>query len=341
MLKILLFPFAVLYDVITRLRNYAYDRDLRPSVHFEVPVISVGNLTVGGTGKTPMVEHLVRLLKPTYRLATLSRGYGRKTKGFRLASAEDTPATLGDEPFQIYTKYGHEVTVSVGEERALAIPNILQERDDVGVILLDDAFQHRKVRPSVNIMLSDYHRPFYNDYLLPAGRLRESRRGAQRADMIVVTKCPAEIQDDEMMSIEHAIRRYADKPVFFSTLHYGDVVPFGRPDAARPDDVLLLTGIADASPLVHYISRNFRLREHLAFRDHHAYTAADVATLQQRLAANPTWSIITTEKDMVKLVALGEAIRSLPIFYLPIEVQFLKSGLDFDEMVLNSIQRDV
>ena len=191
LLRILLFPFSWLYYLITQIRNRLYDRGLKPSVKFELPVICVGNLTVGGTGKTPMIEHLIRLLQNRFKVATLSRGYGRATKGIRIAGPSENASTIGDEPFQFYTKFGKRITVAVGEERALAIPTILQECSDTQIILLDDGFQHRKVSPGFSILLTDYHRPFYNDFLLPSGRLRESRWGAERADVIVVTKCPS------------------------------------------------------------------------------------------------------------------------------------------------------
>lgn len=344
-LKILLLPFAVLYNLITRLRNYAYDTGRKPSIQFDVPVIGVGNLTVGGTGKTPMVEHLIRILGGTYKLATLSRGYGRQTKGFRLATPADTAATLGDEPLQIYRKFGHQVTVAVGEERAFAIPNILHEHPEVQAILMDDAFQHRRVRPLVNILLSDYNRPFYQDLLLPAGRLRESRSGAKRANAIVVTKCPAAIQDDEMMAIVHNIRQYSPAPVFFTTIRYGNPVPFGgyfsHAEATPADNVILLTGIAQPGPLVDYVQKSYRLADHIAMPDHHSYSRQDLERLVARIQADPTLSIITTEKDSVKLIAtaLADLAVRLPLFYLPMEAEFVKNGKDFDAIVLNAIER--
>lgn len=346
LLKILLFPFAVLYNIVTRLRNHAYDTGRKPSVQFDdVAVIGVGNLTVGGTGKTPMVEHLIRTLGPSYRLATLSRGYGRRTKGFRLATPQDTAATLGDEPLQIYRKFGHQVTVAVGEDRAFAIPHILQEHVDTQVVLMDDAFQHRRVRPLVNILLSDYSRPFYHDLLLPAGRLRESRSGAKRSQAIVVTKCPHAIQNDEMMAIEHNIRQYSPAPVFFTTIRYGNPVPFGGyfkdADATPNDNIILVTGIAQTKPLVEYVQKSYTLADHVALPDHHLYTRADLERLLVRVQETPAVSILTTEKDSVKLIAahLADLAVRLPLFYLPMEAEFVKNGKDFDAVVINAIER--
>jgi tetraacyldisaccharide 4'-kinase len=189
-LRILLLPVAWLYEGITRLRNWLYDKGYKKSTSFPLPVISVGNLTVGGTGKTPHVEYLVRLLKDQRQLVTLSRGYGRQTKGFLIADEQANAATIGDEPMQFYQKFGHQIKVAVGEKRVPAIEQILRLYPKTEIILLDDAFQHRAVRPCFSILLSDYHRPFYTDFVLPAGRLRESRKGAGRADAVIFSKCP-------------------------------------------------------------------------------------------------------------------------------------------------------
>ncbi len=343
LLRILLFPFSLILLLITNARNYLYDHGLKPSVKFELPVISVGNLTVGGTGKTPMIEHLIRILSNEFKIATLSRGYGRKSKGIRLASALESPLTLGDEPFQFYKKFGDRIIVAVGEERALAIPTILQEHPETDVVLLDDAFQHRRVSPSFNILLSDYNRPFYNDVLLPAGRLREGRQGAERADVVVVTKCPPEISDDEMIDIEKFIRRYVERPVFFTTIRYGNPLPFlnSNPLARPTQTVILVSGIASPKPLEDYVKQNFTLLKHLRFKDHHAYVTSEVEAMASELRHNQELSILTTEKDRVKLemVEFYPTINKLPFFYLPIEIDFLKDGKDFDEIVLNHVKR--
>lgn len=329
MFRILLYPFAVLYSAVTSVRNYLYDRGLKPSAEFDLPVISVGNLTVGGTGKTPMVEYLVRLLKNDFRIATLSRGYGRKTRGFRLTTMQDSPATVGDEPYQFYWKFGSEINVAVGEERAYAIPMILQECD-AEVILLDDAFQHRRVKPSFSILLSDYNRPFYEDHVLPAGRLRESRSGAARADVVVVTKCPGDLSDEQQQTILKKIHRYTNKPVFFATLDYGDPVPVGKAEPMG-DNIVVVTGIAQPGPLENYVRERFGLRHRFAFPDHMHYTDEDVREIAQLAASQPGTTILTTEKDMVKLATTSLALY--PLYYIPIAVRFLKEGPRFDEMI--------
>lgn len=339
-LRVLLFPFSVLYNLVTWLRNRLYDQGVKPSIKFELPVIGVGNLAAGGTGKTPLTEYLIRLLSRNYQVATLSRGYGRNTKGFRMAEPIDSAATIGDEPYQFFVKFGDQVKVAVGEERALAIPNILQHAPRTEVILLDDAFQHRKVIPSLNILLTDYHRPFYEDVLLPAGRLRESRSGAERADIVIVTKCPFEITDEQMIEIEKSIREFVERPVFFTHIRYGNPTPMNRSQKLG-DQIALLSGISNPRPLEHYVGQNYRLKTHFNYSDHHPYTMADLERLSRFIEKNPGTSILTTEKDKVKLAApeFESIIPRLPIFYLPIEVEFIKNGQDFDEMVLNSIKR--
>jgi len=338
-LRVLLLPFAVLYHFITAVRNRLYDLRLKPSVSFDLPVIGVGNLAVGGTGKTPMIEHLVRTFQPDYAIATLSRGYGRTTKGMRIADSLDSASTLGDEPFQLYRKFGQKIIVAVGEERALAIPHILDQFPATQVILLDDAFQHRSVTPSLNIMLTDYNNLFYRDFLMPAGHLRESKNGARRADIIVVTKCAHDISEDRMMEIEIDIRKIAPCPVFFTKVRYGEPVGFGE-QRAFGGNVALVSGIANHKPLEQFVASNFKLMKTLTYADHHAYTLADVRSLLDLATAHPDWCILTTEKDKVKLEAaeFRTWVARIPLFYLPIETEFIKNGKDFDEMVLNSIR---
>ncbi|MCL4162822.1 UNVERIFIED_CONTAM: hypothetical protein GTU68_021639, partial [Idotea baltica] len=199
-----------------------YDNGSKASMDFDRFVISVGNLTVGGTGKTPFVELLIRALESKYNIAVLSRGYKRKTKGFRLANENDNASSLGDEPFQYYVKYGKKSMVVVGEDRALAIQKIISHNPPNEIVILDDAYQHRRVKPQLNILLNDFNRPFYKDYVLPAGRLRESRKHANRADIIIVTKCPKGLNSMEMEGIERQIKRYSQPqvPIFFTGIKY-------------------------------------------------------------------------------------------------------------------------
>lgn len=278
-----------------------------------------------------MVELLIKryLLGNGYQpgeTATLSRGYGRQSSGFRIASAADTAATLGDEPLQLFRKFSPAVRVCVGERRADALKALLDLYPETRRILLDDAFQHRAVRPHLNLLLVDYNRPFYDDYPFPAGRLRERRKGARRADLIVVTKCPLNLWATEQTRMINRIRPYArpETPIFFAGLQYGQPVSFARGEAvANLQRVVLVSGLANAGPLEQYVRQTFQLIRHEAFADHHAYTRAELDHLGQTLP--PGTALLTTEKDWVKLDALlTPAERTAwPLYYLPVAVQFL------------------
>lgn len=342
-LRLFLLPFAFLYDGITRLRNYMYDTGWKPSVKFEVPVISVGNLAIGGTGKTPMVEHLIRLLMPKHQVATLSRGYGRKTKGFLVADASSNADTLGDESYQIFRKYGHRIKVSVCEDRAFAIPHLLDQHPEVEMVVLDDAFQHRRVVPGFSILMTEYHKPFYDDYVLPFGRLRESARGAARADVIVVTKCPPHLDDEMIINITSHISRYTDKPVFFASIRYSDPLPATPAAVSFERKVVLVSGIANAHPLEEHLKKNYSLVKHFKFSDHHSYTLSDLQAIEKFVLQQPyPVSILTTEKDLARLGAprLKTITDRLPLFYMPMEMEFFQSGKDFDSLVLEFLKRE-
>ncbi len=308
-----------------------YDSGNKASMDFDRFVISVGNLTVGGTGKTPFVELLIRALAPKYRVAVLSRGYKRKTKGFRLADAGDNAATLGDEPFQYFTKYGQKSMVAVGEDRALAIQKIVKHDPKNEIVILDDAYQHRKVKPQLNILLNDFNRPFYKDFVLPAGRLRESRKHAGRADIIIVTKCPKGLNSMEMEGIEKNIKRYSRSgvPIYFTGIKY--LRPqklFG--DEGFSNNVFLFSGIANAEPLAAHVAGHYNLIGSKEYPDHHAYAISELKALLKsfdEVDIKPK-CLLTTEKDMMRLVGMKEEagfLREYPIFYLPIELYFLQN----------------
>ena len=220
----------------------------------------------------------------------------------------------------------------------MAIPHILHSRSTISAILLDDAFQHRRVKPAFQILLTDYNHLFTNDYLLPMGRLREARRGASRADVIVVTKCPTNITADKMIEISSAIRRYSDKAVFFTGIGYRNLLPAGGASPYKPQNVVLVSGIADATPLQQHVRTNYNLVRHFDFADHHAYTDNDVARICD-VASKAGAVVVTTEKDLAKLDPGRFVSRGVPLFFLPIEIHFLKNGKEFDEMILNSVRQ--
>ncbi len=341
-LRLFLLPVTWLYDGVMRIRNRMYDTGQKPSTTFELPIISVGNLSVGGAGKTPMVEYLIRLLSADYRVATLSRGYGRRTKGFRIASHQDSPASVGDEPYQLFVKYGNSCVVTVGEDRVFAIPHLLDQHPETEVLILDDAFQHRRVKPGFSILVTEYDRPFFSDTVLPYGRLREAAKGADRADVIVVTKCPPHTGEEEMMSMTSGIHRYARKPIFFTTIRYGEPQPLLNHVHPLHKSIVLVSGIANPAPLEAYVKRNFTLVHHFNFRDHHHYQEKDIVAIAKFLEAqSEPVSILTTEKDRVKLETdtLKEWVKKLPVFYLPIEIEFIGNGKEFDALVFDFVSR--
>ncbi|WP_115372577.1 tetraacyldisaccharide 4'-kinase [Adhaeribacter pallidiroseus] len=341
-ISFLLYPFSLLYGGTMLVRNKLYDQKLFTSAHFKVPVISIGNLTVGGTGKTPHVEYLLRLLHYK-KVATLSRGYKRKSTGYLLANASATVESLGDEPFQYYLDYPA-VRVAVAGNRAIGITRLLAQFPDLEAIILDDAYQHRRVTPSLNILLTDYSRLFYQDLVLPAGRLREFAVGANRADAIIVTKCPGTISQEQTLKIKKQVVSRANKPipVFFTFYEYGKLVPCFQSSSVSKK-VLLITAIANAKPLLNYLQQQaYDLLHHYAFPDHHAYTESEVAKIfadWQRYSHNNSVVIITTRKDAVKLMApkLKPFWKTAPLFYLPIRVAFVKDQQDFDAFILNHV----
>lgn len=343
LIQLILLPFSWLYRLITDIRNWLYHRGYKKSIRFPLPVISVGNLTVGGTGKTPHTEYLVRLLQGRCKLATLSRGYGRKTRGFLLAGPQTTAGDIGDEPMQFYQKFSSRIQVAVGEKRAEAISKLLSLHPGTEIIILDDAFQHRAVQPSLSIMLSDYNKPFYRDYLLPAGRLRERRSGARRADIVIVSKCPEDLTAGQKKEIMENISRYTCKriPIFFTGIRYGKPVSFGNASLPLPEKILLVSGLADPKPLEDYLQTKYHICYHLVFRDHHFYTAKDIEAMAYQLQTHQASGILLTEKDYVKLKhpLFSSHIQAFPFYYLPIEVYFLFGEEQaFNEKVLNSLQ---
>lgn len=333
-----LFPFSVLYGLVVRFRNRLYDKETFRSVAFDLPVICVGNLSVGGTGKTPMVEYLIRLLAPHHNVGVLSRGYRRKTKGFVVANNTMSAEDVGDEPLQIFLNHP-DTTVAVAEMRVIGIPMILQHRPEVNLIILDDALQHREVRAGLNILLTSWQRPYTRDYLLPAGNLRDTRSSSNRAEIIVVTKCNPDITVDEQQGLIREIGPSEKQSVFFAANSYGTPRHFttGKKYPLHRDvHVLLVCGIAAPAPLQDALRGMASLDESIIFKDHHHYTAGDVRKMKQRFdrMAGREKIIITTEKDAVKFRSIQAQIGDLPVYVLPVEHQFLfNEGARFDKLV--------
>ena len=330
LLRILLFPFAIIYGIITSIRNVLYDNGILKSYGFPVPVIAVGNLSTGGTGKTPQIEYLIRLLSDKYNVATLSRGYKRKSKGYILADGNTTPALIGDEPYQFFGKFPS-IKVAVDANRKNGIEQLLKLSPKPDVILLDDAFQHRKVKAGFYILLTAYGDIYAEDFMLPTGNLREGRGGARRADIIIVTKCPPHISKEERQEIIKKLDPQDKQAVYFTYIEYDNHVYSGQGllsvDETLKMDTVLVAGIAKPQPFFDYLNGNDK--NSIAFPDHHNFTEEEISRLE-KLATNSI--IITTEKDFVRLKGKLPASK---LYYLPIKSTFIEGADNFNKSVVN------
>ena len=346
-------PFSWLYGLGVGVRNYLFDAEILKSKSYSIPVISVGNITVGGAGKTPHVEYLIDLLRDEMQVAVLSRGYKRKSRGYVVADENTTMRDIGDEPFQIKQKF-EGVYVAVDKDRCHGIDHLILDEDtkDVEVILLDDAFQHRYVKPGVNILLVDYHKFINYDKLLPAGRLREPQSAKVRADIVIVTKCPKNLNPIDYRVLSKAMDLKAFQQLYFTTLSYCDLKPIFNGGDTVPlneimgENILLLTGIASPEHLqvdIMEYTRGVKL-ETMVFSDHHNFTERDVERINERFAAMPSPKrIITTEKDQVRLFyleGLSEEVKQ-NIYALPIKVEFmLEGGKIFNEKIESYVRKN-
>ncbi len=328
-IRILLLPFALLYGLGVGLRNLLYRIGILRSVRFDLPVISVGNLSVGGAGKSPHIEYLVRWLNQFLEVAVLSRGYGRNTSGYRPVTVIDNAEMVGDEPLQFKRKFP-EVPIAVSESRALGVPELVKRNPETQCVLLDDAFQHLAVTPGLNILLTEFARPFTRDWLLPSGRLREGRYNYRRADLIVVTKCPPELSLQERQKMILEIDPFPRQQVFFSKYRYGTPYDLLRPDQRRPldldTDVLLMSAIANTDYLLKHLAATVKSAQTLEFEDHHFFKEDELRDMLRRFERLPGRNkiILTTEKDAMRLELHQDFFwkNTLPVFVLPIEVEF-------------------
>lgn len=350
-----LYPVSWLYGGVVTLRNKLFDWGTLQSKSFNVPVISVGNLAVGGTGKTPHTEYLIKLLHKEFHVAVLSRGYKRHTKGYQLANPDSTAKSIGDEPYQIHTKFPS-VTLAVDENRCHGIEQLLTLKDPaIDLVLLDDAFQHRYVKPGLSILLTDYHRLFCDDTFLPAGRLRESSDGKNRAQIVIVTKCPQDIKPIDFNIITKRLNLYPYQQLFFSSFCYGSLkavftlnesisneIPL---TALNETDVLLVTGIASPAPIIERLGDCTGHIDSLSFSDHHDFSHRDMQLIKERFKKlkGEKRIIITTEKDATRLIhhpALSEELKPF-IYALPIEIEILQNQQDkFNQHIINYVREN-
>jgi len=333
LLRKILFPFAIIYGVITSFRNFLFDNGFFKSYSFEVPIIVVGNLSVGGTGKTPQIEYLIRLLSEKYKIATLSRGYKRISKGFILADANVNASLIGDEPFQFYSKFPN-IQVAVDANRKNGIEQLLSQSLKPEVILLDDAFQHRKVKAGFYILLTSYNELYSDDFQLPTGNLRENRSGAKRANVILVTKCPSDLSNEEQLKIRKKLAILDTQKLYFTTIAHDEFV-YSENEKRKVSEIknvdkLLLAGIAKPQSFFAHLHNNNEAC--LTFPDHHHFTEKDILGIKNK-ANNKI--IITTEKDYVRLKG---SISKEQIFYLPIQIKFISEGENFDKIITNYLE---
>lgn len=324
-----LLPFALLYGLVTWIRNLLFDIGVFRQTKHAVSVISVGNLSMGGTGKTPMVEHLIRLIHKDYKLATLSRGYGRKTKGFVLANEDATAEMIGDESMQYVQKF-NDITVSVCEDRNKGVENILTQNPDTNLVLLDDAFQHRYIKPGLSIILTDYYHLYSNDYVFPSGNLREFRSGAKRADIIIVTKTPSVLSPITRRRIKDELKIKKNQRLLFSKITYDDFTPYFSTHTQKLKThyahIILFTGIANNYPLQDHLKHFCTDLTVISFADHHNYTQKDLDhilhTYNEIFSKNKI--LVTTEKDIMRLRDCKKTylFENIPFYYVPIRIIF-------------------
>ena len=323
-LRKFLFPFSLIYFIITYSRNTLFDLGLLKSKHFNTPLIAVGNLSSGGTGKTPLVEYIFRNFSKDFNLSLLSRGYKRDGSGYFKADANSSPNLLGDEPYQIYNKFKN-IDVAVDENRVRGVENLLKENPDLHSVVLDDCFQHRYVSCKLNILLSTYSDPFFNDYLLPVGNLRESRIGYKRADVIIITKCPNGLNSTQINAFRNSVQLQKNQSLFFTTIEYNNNL-MGKStieiEELKQSKVLLVTGIANTHPILDFLKNKNIDFEHLSFSDHHNYSLIDIEKIEKKYFDRV---VITTEKDYKKIKNLGLKNN---LHYLEIKTKFLNEDED-------------
>ncbi len=336
--KILMYPLALIYGLAIWIRNKFFEWELMPEQQFDLPVIGIGNLMVGGTGKTPHVEYLLRMLQGRYKTATLSRGYGRKSLGYILADGQSIAEEIGDEPMLYATKF-KDTLVVVCEKRMFAIPNLIGDHPETDVIIMDDAFQHRTVKAGLNILLTTFDKPFYTDFLLPVGSLREWPSGYKRADIIIVTKCPSRIDGITKNTIIQKINPLPHQKLFFSEMVYSAPINaftnLGL-ESTKNFHALVFSGIANAHPFENYCESVFKSIIPLEFKDHHNFDATDIDDIIHRFEKMEGEKIILcTEKDWMRIrgTALEEQLKGKPLYYLPIEVRLLEKEEEFKSII--------
>ncbi len=351
--NILLYPISLLYGLITGFRNFLYDSGILSSVEFHFPVICIGNITVGGTGKTPHTEYIAGLLRENYKVATLSRGYKRKSRNFRIATTSSLVRDIGDEPLQIVRNFS-DVLVTVDRNRVHGVKSIMEADPEIEVIILDDAFQHRRITAGFSVLLSDYERLFVRDHMLPYGNLRENKGNMRRADIILITKCPEDLSAIQRRLIVMEINKSPYQNLYFTSYRYNRPVPvFESPEnSTQPDlsagpgsGIILVTGIANPRPLKEHLQKSYTEIVHLSFPDHHNFSESDMSKISEAYNSltSKTRYLFTTEKDAVRLreiTNIAEPIRSA-FYFIPVGIYFLNEDKDeFDNLIIDYVRKN-
>ena len=336
-----------MYAAITKIRNLLFDSGVIKSSEFDLPIINIGNLAVGGSGKTPHIEYLIELLSKDYKIASLSRGYGRKTKGFFEVSTESDASDVGDEPLQIKLKFPN-INVFVGEDRVEAITKLLFKHPAIDIILLDDAYQHRAIKAGYNILLTDYKKIFTRDKSMPFGRLREYPQAANRSEMVIISICPANISKNEQKELSNEITRYTKSPILFSKVDYKELIAFNKGISIPKtiENILIISGIAKPESLIKTCKATYKDAKitHLEYRDHYNFTKKDIDLFNEKFNtfAGSNKLIIITEKDSIRLrkIASGTDFTNIPVFILPIGISFIGGNNDFNNKINNYVRQN-
>ena len=336
-----LYPFSLGYHLATSIRNVFYNLGIFKSKKFKTPIINVGNLSVGGSGKSPMVMYLADLLSKHYRTGVLSRGYGRVTKGYGITNYESNYKIVGDEAMQLFERFKNRFVIAVSEQRVQGAEKVISDMD-LDVLVLDDAYQHRAIKPGFNILMTDYNDPYFKDFVLPAGDLRESRSGASRAQIIMVSKCPNDLTEEKKQYFVSRIKPAYNQKVFFSSIRYDENI--FSVNKKLPDnnlayyDILLITGIANPKPLVQHLAKFSQKVKHLKFKDHHNFSDSDIKNILAEYKKLGEYKLIlTTEKDYVRLKTF-DYLREL-VYYWPINVSIDKQQ-EFNQIVLDYVRKN-
>ena len=348
-IKILISPFALIYRVVTGIRNKLFDVRILRSKQFSMPIIGIGNITVGGTGKTPHTEYLIELLKDTYSLAVLSRGYKRTTKGFIESDLTSTSLSIGDEPMQMRKKFENQIIVAVSEDRVKGIKKLKDKHPEIEVVLLDDSYQHRYVKPGLNILLIDYNRPIFEDQFLPLGELRESCNNYDRAHIVIITKCPEDIKPIDRRLFLRSLNLYPYQKAYFTNFNYGNLISLERGTEIEVGSIsdysiLLITGISRPVHLLNHIQQSFNEVVHIEYPDHYSFKDRDIEEIQLKFSeiSFKNKIIITTEKDAVRLTDIEKYNSLIPFTYqIPIQVEFLDNEQDnFNNQIISYVKED-